>query len=80
MYHPLVVVVAMAVAITIMFPLLGLSALFTAAGVLVLLGAVLIGYSPHTQRWLVTISGIGVVVVGVLLGSENGCYQQAGRS
>ena len=72
MSHPLVLVIAMVVAITVVFPLLGLSALFTAAGVIVLLGAALIGYSPHARRWLVTICGIGVIVVGVLLGSENG--------
>jgi membrane-bound ClpP family serine protease len=62
----------MVIAMIIVFPLLGFSALLTAAGVIVLLGAVLIGYSPQAQRWLVTISGIGVIVVGVLLGLENG--------
>ncbi len=72
MYHPLVIVVVMVFAIAIVFPLLGLSALFAAAGIVVLLGAVLIGYSPHTHRWVVTIIGIGVMVVGILLGSENG--------
>jgi membrane-bound ClpP family serine protease len=72
MHHPFVLIAAMVIAMMIVFPLLGLSALLTAAGVIVLLGAVLIGYSPHVQRWLVTISGIGVIVVGVLLGLENG--------
>jgi membrane-bound ClpP family serine protease len=72
MHHPFVVVAVMVIAITVVFPLLGFSALFTAAGVIVLLGAVLIGYSPRTQRWLVAVFGIGVIVVGVLLGLESG--------
>jgi membrane-bound ClpP family serine protease len=62
----------MVIAMLIVLPLLGFSVLLTAAGVIVFLGAVLIGYSPHARRWLMTISGTGVTVVGVLLGLENG--------
>jgi membrane-bound ClpP family serine protease len=62
----------MVIAMLIVLPLLGFSFLLTAAGVIVFLGAVLIGYSPHARRWLVAMSGIGVTGVGVLLGLENG--------
>jgi len=72
MHHPLVLVVTIVIAVTIIFPLLGFSPIFTASGVVVILGAVLIGYSPNTQRWIVTICGTGVMVVGVILGLENG--------
>jgi len=77
MNHPLVLVIVMVIVMAVVFPLLGFSILFTAVGVIVLLGAVLIGYSPHAQRWLATVGGIGVMILGVLIGTENGVLPAA---